>query len=172
MRTKTTAGNVSVEVQLKKCLTVAECDQANLQCTQIKASGGECESSCCDTDLCNGGSGSGGSSTLKCYHCEGESGKSYSTKQCNSDQKEKTCPSGKTKCGKSYQKVGSLERESRDCLSDVECSFLKGVCDAANKADTGECEYACCETNLCNSAPDVGLHFLLILAIMFAFIRM
>ena len=97
--------------------------------------------------------------SFKCYSCGPKSpGESYSTAQCEKDQKEVACnfTAGMT-CLKGHStSTDDKEVEARSCLPKVECEIAKKVCEGSKEEKEQlkikECQVACCATDLCNTA--------------------
>lgn len=97
--------------------------------------------------------------SYKCYSCgpKGED-EPYSTAECEKDQKEVECNStaGMTCMKGHFTKIDDKEFETRSCALKEVCEGAKKVCEGSKeekeKEKIKECQVACCETDLCNSA--------------------
>ena len=104
---------------------------------------------CCDLFPAN---------SFQCYKCGPKNvDESYTTDQCEKDQKKVDCNStAGMLCMKGHStKDDGIEFETRSCTYKVACENGKKMCGNAEereKQKIKECQVACCETDLCNGA--------------------
>lgn len=97
--------------------------------------------------------------TLRCFHCKGsDDGRPYPQSKCEGEQSEVTCPkydNVSMVCGKYHHQIQSgvmmHEVEGRACVPQSDCHWIGMSCRAILMAG-GDCQYACCQGDLCNNA--------------------
>lgn len=97
--------------------------------------------------------------TLRCFHCKGsDDGRPYPQSTCEDEQSEVTCPkydNVSMVCGKYHHQIQSgvmmHEVEGRACVPQSDCHWIGMSCRAISMAG-GDCQYACCQGDLCNKA--------------------
>ena len=186
-----TGDEVESELQLKACGRKEDCKQMGNGICDI--TGGKCEYTCCQLDLCNNDSFSRSLDALKCYHCEGPRGSnshifnhstplnmSYTARDCYEEKTEFYCPR-EYKCARISRifkpdKNNTFKVERRSCISNAEINALQKVCDRTeHKVGNGTsiCWLLACDRDLCNLAPGANLApFVIAFTTMFGMIGM
>lgn len=90
---------------------------------------------------------------LHCYRCQNPQGQVYSPEQCIQSQVIETCGDGNYTCfnisTKTTENNETNEGLVKGCLSEDNCLALNERCNAII-ANGGECNYSCCQHDLCN----------------------
>lgn len=108
--------------------------------------------------------------SLKCYTCKGaEDGQPYPQSICEKEETEAVCTGDNTTqmaCGKYHHEIKSgvlmHEVEGRACVPQHDCFWIGMSCRAIILAG-GDCEYSCCDEDLCNSVSSLTCDKLFIL---------
>lgn len=85
----------------------------------------------------------GPAEALSCHTCSS----SLSLDDCTEQQKEKACSAGQNRCGTLSAHKEGMSAYLKMCSSEKVCSTY---CKDGVTEEGFECEFSCCEGNLCN----------------------
>lgn len=150
------------ETRLHGCATQNDCDTSEKSCASAASGRTNCETECCATDNCNMAPYK--DSKLRCYTCQSAS----SMDDCRQNSKAMTCQHGEDRCAKFSAEVMAGDHKimvyRKGCRAQAACDKSKDLFGQGCGTDGSECDFKCCEGDLCNTGLSSTVSFFMLIA--------
>lgn len=150
------------ETRLHGCATQNDCDTSEKSCASAASGRTNCETECCTTNNCNMAPYK--DSKLRCYTCQSAS----SMDDCRQNSKAMTCQHGEDRCAKFSAEVMAGDHKimvyRKGCRAQAACDKTKDLFGQGCGTDGSECDFKCCEGDLCNTGLSSTVSFFMLIA--------